>query len=203
MSKQAPEAPLARLALVFHAPTIARVEVVYLPVAGRLVRAGLALLACWGLIPLVIWIPPHYPWPAIAFAAGIYLCFRYWTGRYVVRSFTGYCPRCGRPLELPQGTRIDLPHTLTCFGCHFDPVLEAAFPAHARPPSDAELSVEHRFGDCVGGWRLERRGDFATVVCDRCRARHCATPAAWEAAEAENRRTELLEELAGQGRFLL
>lgn len=203
MSKQAPEAPLARLALVFHAPTIARVEVVYLPAIGRLARAGVALLVCWGLTPVVVWLPPHYPWPAITFVAGVYLCFRYWTGRYVVRSFTGYCPRCGLPLQLASGTRIDLPHTLTCYGCHFDPVLEAAFPAHARPPIGSGLSVEHRYGECVGRWKLEHAGELATVVCDRCRARHCATPDAWEAAEAENRRTELLEELEGQGRFLL
>jgi hypothetical protein len=205
MSKRAPEAPLARLALVFHAPTIARVEVVYQPAGGRVLRALTVLVLCWACIPLLAIIPPHYPWAAVAFFAGLYIPFRIWTGRYQVRSFTGFCPRCGRPLHLPVGSKIDLPHTLSCFGCHFDPVLEAAFPARPAPattPAAADQAVEHRHHECVGQWRLERRGELASLVCTACHARHCATPPALASAEAENRMAGLLDELAGRGRFL-
>jgi hypothetical protein len=203
MTKRAPEAPPARLALVFHAPTIARVEVEYQPAPGRLFRAMIALVLCWGCIPFLLLIPPHYPWAALAFFAGAYVPFRIWIGRYMVRSFSGYCPRCGRPLDLPAGTKITLPHTLNCFGCHFDPVLEAAFPEQPAPRGPADQWVDHRFSECSGSWKLDQRGDVASVVCDGCHVRHCATPAALASAEAENYHSDILEELAAKGRFLL
>lgn len=207
MSKRAPQAPPARLALVFHTPTVARVEVVYQPAPGRLLRALLAWLLCWGIIPFVLWIPPHYPWVLAAFAAGIYLPVRFWTGRYRVRSFTGFCPRCGRALQLRRGTKIDLPQTLTCFHCHFEPVLEVCFaPGGGRRPRAEPapaVRVEHRSPECTGRWRLEHGGGPAALACDGCGARHCATLEARHAAEEENRRGALLEELAGEGRFLL
>jgi hypothetical protein len=203
MSKRAPEAPLARLALVFHAPTIARVEVVYQPASGRIARAVVTLVLCWGCIPILLAIPPHYPWAALAFLAGTYLPLRIWSGRYLIRSFSGFCPRCGRPLRLPVGSKITLPHTLSCFGCHFDPVLEAAFTADRTPPAAESQWVEHRHPECAGRWEVEERGDLASIICDQCHARHCATPAAIASAEAENHHTEVLEELAAKGRFLL
>jgi hypothetical protein len=204
MSRHAPQAPPARLALVFHAPTIARLEVVYLPAAGRLARALLCLVLCWGMLPLLIWVPPHFPWAVAAFAAGIYLPFRFWTGRYRVRSFFGFCPRCGRALELRRGTKINLPHTLTCFHCHFEPVLEVVNEARKdRPFREEPIRIEHRCPDCTGLWSICSGRGPPILLCAACGARHCATPAARQAADEENRRGTLLAELTAEGRFLL
>jgi hypothetical protein len=202
MNARASQAPPARLALVFHAPTVARVEVRYRPAPGRLARALASWAVCWGSIPLLVWVPPHYPWIFAAFVAGIFLPYRFWTGRYVVLSFAGFCPRCGRELELLRGSKIDLPHALTCFGCHFEPVLEVSVANSRRATRAAEtVRVDHRSPECGGRWRVER-GGFA-LSCDACGVRHCATPAARRAADEENRRGDLLAELTSEGRFLL
>jgi hypothetical protein len=204
MLERAPQAPPARLALVFHAPTIARVELVYRSAVGRLIRALVAWILCWGALPILIWVPPHYPWVLAAFAAGIYLPFRFWTGKFRVVSFSGFCPRCGRALELRQGSHINLPHALTCFGCHFEPVLEVSFARRRRaaPPPES-VRIDHRTPECAGTWRMERGRWPAALRCDECEARHCATPAARLAAEEENQRGEMLHDLTQQGRYLL
>jgi hypothetical protein len=73
--------------------------------------------------PLVIVVPPHIIWPLIALGVGIYFARRTWKGEYVVTSFEGKCPRCGEPLELETGTRIQGRELLECFNCHREPEL--------------------------------------------------------------------------------
>lgn len=193
--------PPARTTLRAHPDAPARVEVVYRPLPGRLLRTGLALGFFWGIVPLVVWLPPHYPWPLLSFAAGLWLAHRSLAGRFVVRSFSGLCPRCGRALRLDPGSLIDLPHTLTCFGCHFEPRLEVGAAGPAAEPTDAEGWLRH-LGDCPGRWRRLRRWDGPWLECDACGARHRATPAALHAAALETERDALLRSLADEGRFL-
>ncbi len=118
--------PAARLTLGGHPTVPARVEVTFLPARGRAIRALLSLAVCWALMPVVFFLPPHVLWVLAAFTAGIWLAWRSWSGEYVVRSFEGACPRCGSPLALPPGSRIGLPHRMTCYQCHHHPVLEVA-----------------------------------------------------------------------------
>jgi hypothetical protein len=54
---------------------------------------------------------------------GIAVIYRSVRGRYLVRSFRGSCPACAKELVIATGAKIDLPHVLTCFGCHFEPEL--------------------------------------------------------------------------------
>src|SRR5688500_2005000 len=114
----------ARLSLRGHEPRPAVIEVVYRPPKERITRALLSLLGCWVLAPVVAIVPPHIPWALLAFAVGIYLAVRQWTGEYVARRVEGACPRCAAPLPLPPGSRIKLPHPMVCFHCHHEPVLE-------------------------------------------------------------------------------
>lgn len=116
----------ARLALRGHAPRAALAELTWRPPRARLTAALLSLLGCWALIPLVFFVPPHLPWALAAFAAGLYFAYRSWTGEYVVHRFEGACPRCGGALTLKPGSRVRLPHPMTCFQCHHMPLLEAA-----------------------------------------------------------------------------
>src|SRR5687768_1316197 len=82
----------ARLSLRGHDARPALLEVVYRAPKERITRALLSLLGCWVLAPLVAIVPPHIPWALLAFASGIYLAVRQWTGEYIVRRFEGACP---------------------------------------------------------------------------------------------------------------
>src|SRR5690242_9159045 len=97
------ESPQVHLVLRAHAPSPARLGVVYQPFGWRLGKTVLALALFWGVCPWVVWLPPHYPWPVLCFCTGAFLAHRFWTGRYVVLWFAGECPRCGHALRLRAG----------------------------------------------------------------------------------------------------
>lgn len=186
--------PLAVVKLRAYGPAPARVELVE---RTRTRRIGLALLylgLCWGAVPLLLWIPPHYPWVAGAIAAGVFLCHREWTGRYGVVAFAGICPRCSAPLSMGVDRLISLPHTLTCYHCHFEPTLEVVREAPGR---DAE--VRHRDPDCTGGWREVWLADQPFVLCMRCHAHAPSTAAVRARAAAENESARLLRTLTDEG----
>lgn len=115
-----------RLSLRGHEPTPATLEAEAVPRGTRTRRAVLNLLGFWVLIPIVAFIPPHIPWVIAAFVAGIYFAYQHWKGEYVVQGFTGDCPRCSNALTIKQGSRVHVPHTITCFNCHHEPVLTIA-----------------------------------------------------------------------------
>ncbi len=197
-------APPALLILGGHLPTPARVELVYRPALRRGIAALLSLICCWGLIPYLIWIPPHYPWALAALIAGIYLPYYFWAGKYMIRSFLGWCPRCGRALTLKAGMKISLPHTLTCFSCHFESLLEVpSGPPSASCGEGGHSRVEHRDAECVGEWSVQWFMDQPWAVCRRCGARGYATPEVRRIVEEENERGRMLEQLTIDGRFLL
>jgi hypothetical protein len=196
------ETPAVHLVLRSHPPAPARVGLVHKPLPMRLLKAALSLGFFWGIIPYVIWVPPHYPWPALAFCTGLALAYRFLAGRYEVRWFAGLCPACGRHLHVDPGARIDLPHTLTCFGCHFEPTLEPYSLDEEEAIAADARGVRHVLAECAGTWREETVWDQPYVACSRCDARHHATPAILAAARAENERGSLLDHLAREGRFL-
>jgi hypothetical protein len=115
--------PDARLVLPGSGTTPAEVEMVYQPRATRLTRALLTLVVSWLIIPVVFFIPPHFPWVLGAFLGGLYFAWRFWRGEFYVSSFRGACPRCGTALELRPGARIRREQTLECYGCHRRPEL--------------------------------------------------------------------------------
>jgi hypothetical protein len=203
MKKSPPTAPAAQTRLSTYPPAPARVELQVRPLSGRALRTVVPLLACWSAIPWLLDRQPPLPWAAVALCMGVYLAQRGWAGRFRVRSFVGVCPRCGRHLRIAAGTAIDLPHTLTCAGCHFEPRLEVDFrPRAARASHRATPPVRHLDGDCAGAWRERWFQDEPYLECPACGARHFATPEARLTAADENARGDLLERLADEGRFL-
>lgn len=202
MQHTPPLAPPAFVTLRAHRPAPARVELAYRPTRGRLLRAIFCLAICWGAIPFIIWIPPHYPWTISAFLGGVFLAHRCWTGRYRIRSFAGICPRCGSTLSLGIERTVDLPHTLTCYNCHFEPRLEVELgdDGHGVP---REPKLVHRTPHCVGKWRVGWLADEPFLLCDICHGGALATEAIRERARAENESGDLLRELSDEGRLLL
>jgi hypothetical protein len=136
----------------------------------------------------------------LAIAAGIYLARRSFLGRYRVSYFAGICPRCGQPISLGLDRCISLPHTLTCYSCHFEPTLEVRF---VTPERQSEARPEHADPACVGRWEARWLADEQVIVCNRCRASCPATPAATIASVEENERADLLDQLTREGRLIL
>jgi hypothetical protein len=192
------EAPDVQVTLPAHPAAPARVGLVPQPLPGRALKALLSLAFFWGIIPYAVWVPPHYPWPAACVCAGGFLAHLFWTGRYRVLWFLGVCPRCGKHLRIASGTRIALPHTLTCFACHFEPVLRVQEPAEAP----AEALLRHLKAECTGAWSEGWMWDERFLSCDGCGARQPATPELRRVADDENERGALLRRLADEGRFL-
>ena len=89
---------------------------------------------------------------------------------------------------------ISLPHTLTCFHCHFEPRLEVRF------EEADEVRPEHQAPECTGRWEVRWLADDAFVVCSECHAGCRATVEARRAADAENERASLLDRLTREGR---
>jgi hypothetical protein len=167
------EVPPVHLVNRSHPPAPARIGVVRKPLPGRLALTLLSLAAFWGPIPWLVWVPPHYPWPILAVCAGAFLAHRFWHGRFVVRYFAGPCPRCGRHLRIAAGERIDLPHLVTCFGCHFESLLEVYRDEdEERIAAEPGRGIRHVLPDCAGTWREERLWDQPFVACAGCGARH-------------------------------
>src|SRR5215212_6825829 len=184
------EAPPVHLVLRAHPPVPARIGVVYQPLPWRALKTVLALAVFWGIAP----------WPVLSICVGAWLAHRAWTGKYVVAWFAGECPRCSRPLRVKAGARIDLPHTLTCFACHFEPTLEAYDLAVEEAIAADARGIRHVLSDCTGSWHEVRHWDQDYLACDACDARHHATPALRAAARDENERGRLMDALAAEGR---
>lgn len=200
MSQSHTQVPSARVTLRAYRPSPAHIELSYQPLPGRLLRTLLSLTLFWGAIPLLMWVPPHYPWVLGSFVTGLYLAHRFWTGRFRVYSFAGICPRCGHPISLGVDHAISLPHTLTCYHCHFEPRLEVHFDP---PEADLGEPLEHQSGECPGMWEVRWLADEPFVICNLCFGGAPATQQTRAVANAENERAIVLSRLTREGRPLL
>ncbi len=115
--------PPAHLHLPGSGTAPASVEVIFQPRPARIARAVGILVVSILLMPVVFFIPPHFLWPLLSLAAGVYFARKYWVGEYYVTEFEGSCPRCGGALEVKPGSRIRNPQALECYGCHRQPEL--------------------------------------------------------------------------------
>jgi hypothetical protein len=116
--------PPARLALFGFPATPALVRVVPRPRAWRLTHGLLALMGCWVLMPVVVFVPPHVPWVLGAFFTGVYLARRRFTEHYTIQRMEGTCPKCGAVRLITKPTRLSSPLSLSCPQCHQDINLE-------------------------------------------------------------------------------
>ena len=114
----------ARIRLADYPPTPAQVDLRYRSRWHRFARV-LVLASALPVAALVAFlIPPHGERFLLVVGGGLYLMYREATTSYVVRAFRGTCPRCARVLDLRPGSRLTRARSLTCYGCHFNPILE-------------------------------------------------------------------------------
>jgi hypothetical protein len=96
---------------------------------------------------------------------------------------------------------VNLPYTLTCFACHFEPTLEVSLTS----PIDVSWGrdMEHQSDDCRGRWTERWLADERFLVCDACHAGAPATAANREQANSENECGAILSRLTDEGRPLI
>lgn len=126
--------PPARLDIFGFEPTPARVEVIPRSRRWRVSKALTNLLLAWLAIPIVMFIPPHFPWVLAAFGIGIFRAWGFYKQRFTLVSMRGRCPKCAHELAVEKPTRLGEPHRMVCPNCHQTPVLAvdvAGLPAAA------------------------------------------------------------------------
>lgn len=123
----------ARIELFGFESTPADVAVVPRTPGWRASRALLYLAVSWALVPVVGLVPPHIPWAATAFIAGIVLAVRKATESHTLVSLQGTCPKCGAAQTIDKPTKLKQPHALTCPECHHDLQLRVDAGAAAPP----------------------------------------------------------------------
>ena len=113
-----PEVP-ARLVFMGGKATEARARVVERSKAWRRsqVMKDLALLL---LIPIVVFIPPHFPWPIVVAAVAFMRAFNHSREHRTLLSLRGPCPKCGTEQEYKELGRMGNPHKVTCASCRWD-----------------------------------------------------------------------------------
>lgn len=112
------------VALFGHPPTAARLELLPRSRAWRTRKAAVPLLIGIAVAPVVALLPPHAPWALVALASGGILARRRWKERYTIQLAEARCPRCEAGLPIPSGSRLRVPHPVTCPECGHEPVVE-------------------------------------------------------------------------------
>jgi hypothetical protein len=77
-------------------------------------------LALLLLIPVVILIPPHFPWPIVVTAVALMRAFNHSREHRTLLSLRGPCPKCGTEQEYRELGRMGNPHKVTCASCRWD-----------------------------------------------------------------------------------
>ena len=114
------------MTLFGHSPTSARLVLEPRSRGWRTRKAAVPLLIGLAVAPLVALLPPHAPWALVALATGAILARRKWKERYTIRHARVQCPRCDADLPLAEGSRLRIPHPVTCPDCGHEPVVEVS-----------------------------------------------------------------------------
>jgi hypothetical protein len=114
----------------------------------RAVRTAKALLGCWILAALSLFIPvAHFFLVPGFFVAGIVLAVRRaGEGRTLVQ-VRGACPRCGRDEPLGLRGKAIFPKEIQCPGCGARLALRSPAPNSSAPVPGAEMHGENSSGE--------------------------------------------------------
>jgi hypothetical protein len=116
--QQVPEVP-ARLVFAGGEWSEARARVIERTARWR--RSGAMMqLAIWLLIPVVVWIPPHFPWVLLVLGVGAMRALNRFREHRTLVSLRGPCPKCGTEQEFGELGRMKQPHTVHCAHCRWE-----------------------------------------------------------------------------------
>lgn len=113
-----------RVRLAHYTPTPARVTLTVRSGWQRATRAVVTAVCLPPAALVAFLVPPHGEPLFLAVGVGVYLIYREATTQFVVREFSGSCPRCGSALTLRRGSRLSSARNVPCYGCHFHPTIE-------------------------------------------------------------------------------
>lgn len=113
----------ARITLFGHPSKPAHLEVVAYPRWARFARTT-GFFVLWIVATALALVLTFGPFVAsFPFLIWAWLVYRSWRGKYQVKAFRGDCPRCNQDIIVRTGSKIDLPYSLVCYRCHFEPEL--------------------------------------------------------------------------------
>lgn len=115
----------ARLVFMGGAATEAEARVLERSAAWRRSQALKDLLLLL-LIPVVVFIPPHFPWPIIVLCVAVMRAFNHSREHRTLLWLHGPCPKCGTEQDYKELGRMGNPHKVTCQNCRWDLVAEVA-----------------------------------------------------------------------------
>ena len=83
-------------------------------------RATMRSLAWWLLAPVVVWIPPHFPWLLIVLGLGAWGALNRMREFRTLVSLHGACPKCGTEQDFRELGRMREPHRVHCAQCRWE-----------------------------------------------------------------------------------
>lgn len=104
----------------------------------RTVGALRQLALWWGLMLLVVWIPPHLPWALISFTVGAIRAYRRYNEQRTLVSLRGVCPKCANEQEFAGGVPLKNAQTVTCAACQWELKVDLSSEPAAAPPGAAD-----------------------------------------------------------------
>ena len=113
-----PEVP-ARLVFAGGEWTPVRARVIERTPAWRR-SSALMQLGWWLLVPVVMWVPPHFPWVALVLGIGAYRALNRFREHRTLVSLHGACPRCGTEQDFQELGRMKQPHAVHCAHCRWE-----------------------------------------------------------------------------------
>jgi hypothetical protein len=119
---QIPEVP-ARLAFMGGQTSEGWARVLERTAAWRrsqIIRDLLLLL----LIPVVVFIPPHIPWPLVVIVVVVIRVSGHVREYRTLKSLRGPCPKCGADQQYKELGRMGNPHKVQCASCRWDLYVE-------------------------------------------------------------------------------
>ena len=113
----------ARLSLA-GAAAPAVVTVVERTPRWRTVGAIQRLALWWILLPVVVWIPPHFPWVLLVLVLGAVQAYRRYHEHQTMVGLHGTCPKCGTEQDFSDHGPLRAQRKVTCAHCRWELRLE-------------------------------------------------------------------------------
>jgi hypothetical protein len=125
--------------LTYPGPEVTEARAVIIERSPQWRKTGaLKQLAVWLLIPIVVFIPPHFPWPLLLLAVGGMRAWGRWNEERTLVSLHGVCPKCGTEQDFTETGRMKRPHTVNCRSCRWELRVEL------RPPRSLQGATAGR-----------------------------------------------------------